>query len=66
MRPITSGVGSAPQRLAKCHAKPLSAVLGSISCSHLKNFADLLDRLRDIDVRGNRMVSFDVMMHNSL
>ena len=60
MRPITSGVASVPQRLAKCIAKPLSAALGSISCLHLKNSADLLDRLRDIDVRGKRMVSFDV------
>ena len=29
MRPITSGIGSAPHRLAKCLAKPLSAVLGT-------------------------------------
>ena len=60
MRPITSGIGSAPHRLAKCLAKPLSAALGTISCSHLKNSADLLDRLKDVDVRGKKMASFDV------
>ena len=60
MRPITSGIGSAPHRLAKCLAKPLSAVLGTISCSHLKNSADLLDRLKEIDVQGKKMASFDV------
>ena len=60
MRPITSGIGSAPHRLAKCLAKPLSAALGIISCSHLKKSADLLDRLKDVDVRGMKMASFDV------
>ena len=60
MRPITSGIGSAPHRLAKCLAKPLSAALGTISCSHLKNSADLLDRLKDVDISGKKMVSLDV------
>ena len=61
MRPITSGIGSAPHRLAKCLAKPLSAALGTISCSDLKKkSADLLDRLKDVDVRGKKMASFDV------
>ena len=31
MRSITSGIGSAPHRLAKILAKPLSGLLGSIS-----------------------------------
>ena len=60
LRPITSGIGSAPHRLAKCLAKPLSAALGSISESHLKNSADLLDRIRDLDINERKMVSFDV------
>lgn len=29
MRPITSGIGSAPYRLAKCLSKPSPAILGS-------------------------------------
>ena len=34
MRPITSGVGSAPHQLAKKLAKPLSELLGKVSGSH--------------------------------
>ncbi|XP_069989501.1 uncharacterized protein [Penaeus vannamei] len=40
--PITPGIGSAPHRLAKCLAKPLSAAIGVISDSQLKNSADLI------------------------
>ena len=36
MRPITSGIGSAPHRLAKSLAKPLSNALGTISNTHIK------------------------------
>ena len=60
MRPITSGVGSAPHRLAKTLAKPLSNALGSISPSHLKNSGDLLNRIKDININGKKIVSFDV------
>ena len=60
MRPITSGIGSAPHRLAKALAKPLSAVLGSISEAHLHNSGDLLNRLQKIDLRNKKLASFDV------
>ena len=60
MRPITSGIGSAPHRLAKVLAKPLSRQLGSLSDAHLKNSGDLLERLKDIDVKNKKLASFDV------
>ena len=60
MRPITSGIGSAPHRLAKILAKPLSKLLGSISESHLKNSGDLLNRLNQLNFSGKKMASFDV------
>lgn len=60
MRPITSGIGSAPHRIAKILAKPLTKLLGSISNSHLKNSGDLLDRLKQLDFSHKKMASFDV------
>ena len=60
MRPITSGIGSAPHRLAKILAKPLTKLLGSISNSHLKNSGDLLNRLNELDFSDKKMASFDV------
>ncbi|XP_076036842.1 uncharacterized protein LOC143022503 [Oratosquilla oratoria] len=60
MRPITSGIGSAPHRLAKRLAKPLSATLGTISDAHLRNSADLIERLKLIDFKKKKMVSFDI------
>ena len=60
MRPITSGIGSAPHRLAKVLAKPLSRILGSLSPSHLRNSGELLERLKDIEVDNMKLVSFDV------
>ncbi|XP_069978475.1 uncharacterized protein [Penaeus vannamei] len=48
MRPITSGIGSAPHRLAKCLAKPLSAAMGVINDSHLKDSGDLIRHLQSI------------------
>ena len=60
MRPITSGIGSAPHRLSKLLAKPLSNNLGAISDAHLRNSGDLIDRLRDIDFTDKCLASFDV------
>ena len=60
MRPITSGIGSAPHRLAKVLAKPLSRMLGSLSDSHLRNSGDLLERLGHIDMENKKLASFDV------
>ena len=60
MRPITSGIGSAPHRLAKLLAKPLSANLGALSDDHLKNSGDLIERLRDIDFEAKCLASLDV------
>ncbi|XP_076036929.1 uncharacterized protein LOC143022546 [Oratosquilla oratoria] len=45
LRPITSGIGSAPHKLAKRLAKPLSSSLGKISGAHLKNSSDLINKL---------------------
>ena len=60
LRPITSGIGSAPHRLAKMLAKPLSEMLGGICDSHIKNSTDLKNRLKNIGVRSKKLVSFDV------
>lgn len=49
MRPITSGVGSAPHRLAKVLAKPLSCNLGAVSDAHVRNSGDMLERLKAVD-----------------
>ena len=60
MRPITSGIGSAPHRLAKRLAKPLSHRLGSISGTHLRNSGDLINKIKHIDFTDKIIVSFDV------
>ena len=60
MRPITSGVGSAPHRLAKILAKPLTKTMGSISDSHLRNSSDMMSRLENINFNGKRLASLDV------
>ena len=60
MRPITSGIGSAPHRLAKILAKPLTKSLGSLSDAHLRNSGDLLDRLKEVNFHDKKLASFDV------
>ena len=64
MRPIMSGIlydyVSAPHRLAKILAKPMTRALGSTSESHIKNSADMMDRLKDIDFRDKKLASLDV------
>ena len=60
MRPITSGIGSAPHRLCKVLAKPLSRKLGTISGTHLKNSGDLINRIKDVDFKDKVLISFDV------
>ena len=54
MRPITSSVGSAPHRLAKLLAKPMTRTLGAISESHIRNSSDKMSRLKDIDFRDKK------------
>ncbi|XP_063849711.1 uncharacterized protein LOC135093961 [Scylla paramamosain] len=60
MRPITSGIGSAPHALAKRLARPFSNALGSINGAHLRNSADLIQRLNSVNFRNKKMASFDV------
>ena len=60
LRPITSGIGSAPHRLAKLLAKPLSKNLGAISDAHLRNSDDLIERLKNADLTDKYLASFDV------
>ncbi|XP_076061606.1 uncharacterized protein LOC143037352 [Oratosquilla oratoria] len=42
MRPITNEIGSAPHKLAKILAKPLTLALGTISDTHIRNSTDLI------------------------
>ncbi|XP_076069497.1 uncharacterized protein LOC143041472 [Oratosquilla oratoria] len=60
MRPITSGIGSAPHRLAKQLAKPLSALLGTISNAHLRNSSNLIGRLEKVNFERKKLASYDV------
>ena len=60
MRPITSGIGSAPHRIAKILARPLSSSLGAINDSHLRNTDDLMERIKDVDFSDKCLASFDV------
>ena len=61
MRPITSGIGSAPHGIAKVLAKPLSKSLGSLSPAHIQNTSDMMQRLNEIDgVADKKLASFDV------
>ncbi|XP_076036062.1 uncharacterized protein LOC143022012 [Oratosquilla oratoria] len=60
MRPITSGIGSAPHRLAKQLAKPLSALLRTISDAHLRNSSDLIRRLEKVNFERKKLASYDV------
>ncbi|XP_076030457.1 uncharacterized protein LOC143018761 [Oratosquilla oratoria] len=60
MRPITSGIGSAPHRLAKHLAKLLSAAIGTISSAHLHSSTDLIKRLKHLDLSKKKMTSYDV------
>ena len=60
MRPIISGIGSAPHKLAKVLAKPLSKALGTLSGAHLRNSAELIEHLKSIDMSNKELASFDV------
>ena len=61
MRPITSGIGSAPHRLAKMLAKPLSTRLGTISTTHIKNTSEMMSRIAETtNVTDKKLASFDV------
>ena len=60
MRPITSGVGSAPHRVAKVLAKPLSQALNSVSGCHIKNTADMVDRLEGNNYSDKILASLDI------
>ena len=60
LRPITSGIGNAPHKLAKCLARPLSSALGQISNTHLNNSSDLKERIEEVNMKNKVIVSFDV------
>ena len=60
MRHITSGIGSAPHRLANCLARLLSSALGKISGAQLNNSTDTIERLKHVDFEGKMMARFDV------
>ncbi|XP_042863116.1 uncharacterized protein LOC122247681 [Penaeus japonicus] len=60
MRPITSGIGSAPYHLAKCLAIALSGTMGIICDSHLRNANVLIRQLQNSSCKNKELVSFDV------
>ena len=60
MRPITSGIGSAPHKIAKAVAKILTPLLGTISPSHITNSGDLLKKLKNTNITNMSLASLDV------
>ena len=60
MRPIISGIGSAPHKIAREIAKILTPLLGTISPTHIKNSGDLLHKLTNIDIQNKRLASLDI------
>ncbi|XP_076052753.1 uncharacterized protein LOC143032171 [Oratosquilla oratoria] len=69
MRPITNGIGSAPHKLAKILAKPLTSALGTISDTHIRNSTDLIQKLHTTDFTNKKLISLDVIAlytHTSL
>ena len=60
MRPIISGIGSAPHKIAKILAKPLTKALGTLSGVNLRNSTELTEELRNIDMSNKKLASFDV------
>ena len=60
MRPIVSGIGSAPHDIARALTKIITPLLGTISPTHLKNSGDLINKLKDIDMTNKSMASLDV------
>ena len=61
LRPIISGIDSAPHKIAKTLAKTLTPLLGTISSSHLKNSGDLINKIKDINVENKQLASLDVV-----
>lgn len=60
LRPIVSTIGSCTYGLAKWLAKGLSGYLGTISSSYIKNSEDFVSRVKNVDLTGKKMLSFDV------
>ena len=60
MRPIISDISSAPHRIAKVLATPLTKALGTLSGTHLRNSTDMIDFLENIDITNKKLASFDV------
>ena len=60
IRPIISGIGSATHRIARAVAKILTPFLGKINNSHLKNSANLIDRIKNINMKNKMMASLDI------
>ena len=60
MRPITSGIGSAPHKIAKAIAAILTPLLGSFSTAHIKNSGELLEKLKNIDTSNKSIASLDI------
>ena len=61
LRPIISGINSAPHRIARKIAETLTPLLGTISDAHLKHSGHLLSKLRDITTtRTKKLASLDV------
>ena len=60
LRPIISGIGSAPHNIAKLLAKLLSPQLGTIGDAHIKSFGSLLNQLTDIDMNNKYLASLHI------
>ncbi|XP_076056999.1 uncharacterized protein LOC143034592 [Oratosquilla oratoria] len=69
MRSITNEIGSAPNKLSKILAKPLTSALGTISDTHIKNSSELIEKLNTTYFTNKTQISLDVITlytHTSL
>jgi len=60
LRPIISGIGTAPHNIAKSLAKLLTPLLGTISNSHIKNSNDLINKIKNINMQNKLLSSLDI------
>lgn len=60
MRPIISGIGSTLHKLACTLSRILTSLLSTMSPSHIKNSGELLNKLKNIDIKNKYMASLDI------
>jgi hypothetical protein len=60
LRPIIANINTPTYKLAKWLSKLLSPALGKVSGSHIINNVDFVEKVKQVNLNGGKMVSFDV------